>query len=84
MTSYCTKFTVVLTREYIYLVLYCIISIHLYSASCSAHQSEALPVREAQREEIVGAGDHKTSRDCCIIVILRREELLFGIAPCLP
>ena len=23
---------------------YCIVSIHLYSASCSAHQSEALPV----------------------------------------
>src|SRR6218665_3901769 len=31
--------------------LYCIVSIHLYSASCSAHQSEALPVRETQREE---------------------------------
>src|SRR6218665_1293732 len=26
------------------IVLYCIVSIHLYSASCSAHQSEALPV----------------------------------------
>ena len=32
-------------------VLYCIVSIHLYSASCSAHQSEAVPVREAYREE---------------------------------
>jgi len=32
-------------------ILYCIVSIHLYSASCSAHQSEALPVREMQREE---------------------------------
>ena len=31
--------------------LYCIVSIYLYSASCSAHQSEALPVRETQREE---------------------------------
>jgi len=31
--------------------LYCIVSIHLCSASCSAHQSEALPVRETQREE---------------------------------
>jgi len=30
---------------------YCIVFIHLYSASCSAHQSEALPVRETQREE---------------------------------
>src|SRR6218665_2329236 len=29
----------------------CIVSIRLYSASCSAHQSEALPVRETQREE---------------------------------
>jgi len=29
----------------------CIVSIHLYSASCSAHQSEALPVRETPREE---------------------------------
>src|SRR6218665_1013308 len=33
------------------IVLYCIVSIHFYSASCSAHQSEALPVRETQREE---------------------------------
>src|SRR6218665_3364124 len=32
-------------------LLYCIVSIYLYSASCSAHQSEALPVRETQREE---------------------------------
>src|SRR6218665_3079807 len=32
-------------------ILYCIVSINLYSASCSAHQSEALPVRETQREE---------------------------------
>jgi len=30
---------------------YCIVSIHLYSISCSAHQSEALPVRETQREQ---------------------------------
>src|SRR6218665_2713445 len=28
------------------IVLYCIVSIHLYNASCSAHQSEVLPVRE--------------------------------------
>src|SRR6218665_1473204 len=32
-------------------LLYCIVSIHLCSASCSAHQSEALPVRQTQREE---------------------------------
>ena len=32
-------------------VLYYIVSIHLYSDSWSAHQSEALPVRETQREE---------------------------------
>ena len=33
-------------QEHIYSdsVLYYIVSIHLYSASCSAHQSEALPV----------------------------------------
>ena len=30
---------------------YCIVSIHLYSTSCSARQSEALPVLETQREE---------------------------------
>jgi len=35
----------------LYIVLYCILSIHLYSASCSTHQSEALLVRETQREE---------------------------------
>src|SRR6218665_1554788 len=33
------------------IVLYCIVSIHLYIASCSAHHSETLPVRETQREE---------------------------------
>ena len=33
------------------IVLYCVVSIHLYNASCSGHQSEALPVRETQREE---------------------------------
>jgi len=33
------------------IVLYCIVSIHLYCASCSTHQSEALPVQETQREE---------------------------------
>src|SRR6218665_1196811 len=31
--------------------VYCIVSIHLYGAFCSAHQAEALPVRETQREE---------------------------------
>jgi len=31
--------------------LYCIVFIHLYRASCSAHQSEALPERETPREE---------------------------------
>src|SRR6218665_2460942 len=29
---------------------YCIVSIRLHSASCSAHQSEALPVRKTQGE----------------------------------
>src|SRR6218665_861164 len=33
------------------LVLYVFLSIHLYSAVYSAHQSEALPVRETQGEE---------------------------------
>ena len=31
--------------------LYCIVSIHLYSASCSVHQSEVLQVGETQRED---------------------------------
>ena len=35
--------------------LYCIVSMHLYSASHSAHQSEALPVRETQGEETTTA-----------------------------
>src|SRR6218665_2107134 len=34
-------------------IVYCIVSIHLYSASCSSYQSEALPVRETQREESI-------------------------------
>src|SRR6218665_3355075 len=29
------------------------VSIHLYSASCSAHQSEALPVRETREKRAV-------------------------------
>ena len=40
--------------------LYCIISIHLYSASYSAHQSEALPVREdtERREQLKAMHAH--------------------------
>jgi len=38
------------------MVLYCIVFIHLSSSSCSAHQSEALQVRETQREDRV-SGD---------------------------
>jgi len=30
---------------------HCIVFTHLYSASCSAHQPQALPVWETQREE---------------------------------
>ena len=38
--------------KYLYcIVLYCIVSIHLYSASCSAHKSEELSMRETQRKE---------------------------------
>jgi len=53
------------------IVWYCIyIYIHLYSASCSAHQSEALPVRETQIEEsslertkeALGSPDNKVVR----------------------
>jgi len=33
-------------------VLYCIVSIHLYSVSCSEHQSEALPVRETHDGQV--------------------------------
>jgi len=33
-----------------------IVSIHLYIASCSAHQSEVFPVRETQREESLHYG----------------------------
>jgi len=32
---------------------YCIVSIHLYSASYSAHESEVLPVQKTQREGAV-------------------------------
>src|SRR6218665_1225166 len=39
------------TYMYLNIVLYCIVSIHLYSASCNAQKSEAFPVRETQREE---------------------------------
>ena len=36
---------------------YCIVSIHVYSASYSADQSEALPVREIQREDSISRND---------------------------
>src|SRR6218665_1655484 len=37
--------------ERIQWLLYCFVSIHLYRASCSAHQSEALPVQKTRSEE---------------------------------
>jgi len=42
-------------------IMYCIVSIHLYSASCSENQSEALPVRETQREE---QNEKKEEKEC--------------------
>jgi len=36
----------------VWFCIVCIVFIHLYSASCSAHQSEALPERVKQREEM--------------------------------
>src|SRR6218665_1128678 len=56
-------------RECSWNVLYCIVSIHSYSASYSAHQSEALPVRETQREESSGSGMvvASTGKPVCII-----------------
>ena len=47
-------------------ILYCIVSIHLYSASCSAHQSEALPVRETQREESSLTRDRRDLRSASV------------------
>src|SRR6218665_2306442 len=44
------------------IVLYCIVSINLYSASCRAPQSEALRVRETQREE---SSLERTKRRTC-------------------
>ena len=43
------------------IVLYCIVLYckHLYSASYSPHQSEALPVRDTQREERRVFGEHQ-------------------------
>jgi len=58
------------------IVLYCIVSIHLYSASCSAHQSVALPVRETQREESNASVRelHKSIRLC-----MRNPSLIWKI-----
>jgi len=62
-------------------VLYCIVSIHLYSASCSAHQSEALPVREIQREEsremfLLQSGEYGSDAQCRDV-----EQVLHSQAP---
>src|SRR6218665_1292062 len=46
-----TTYGEILCVEHIQWLLYCIESIHLYSASCSAHQSEAFSVQKTQREE---------------------------------
>src|SRR6218665_2336329 len=46
-----TSYGEILCVESIQWLLHCIESIHLYSAYCSAHQSEALPVQKTQREE---------------------------------
>src|SRR6218665_3559882 len=43
--------TSILCVERIQWLLYCIVSIHLYSASCSALQSEVPPVQKIQSEE---------------------------------
>ena len=64
------------------IVLYCIVSINLYSASCSAHQSEALPVRETQREE---SREEKLSQwSCChicfcIFIVVQFLFCCFGL-----
>src|SRR6218665_455735 len=41
----------ILCVERIQWLLYCIVSIHLYSASGSVQQSETLPMQKTQREE---------------------------------
>src|SRR6218665_818894 len=45
-----TSYGEILCVEHIQWLLYCIVSLHLYSTSCSAHQSEALPVQKTHRE----------------------------------
>jgi len=49
-----------------------IVSIHLYSASCRAHQSEELPVREIQREERGFTGNYIT----CLFAVTLRAPLM--------
>src|SRR6218665_1411006 len=39
--------------ELLYIALYCIVSIHLFSASCSAHQSETLPCERPREKKAV-------------------------------
>ena len=46
-------------RTGILTVLYCIVSINLYSASLSAHQSEALPVRTDPEKRKRSSDDEK-------------------------
>src|SRR6218665_2430776 len=54
------EFAILITIPVHCIVLYCIVSIHLYSASYSAHESEALPVLENQREESSITSSHIT------------------------
>jgi len=62
------------------------VSIHLYSASCSAHQSEARPGRETQREESRGSKNLLKERlhgrnliyFIFTVVFLQRRYILVG------
>ena len=59
--------------------LYCIVSMHLCSVSCSARQSEALPVRETRREE---SRLERTKRGVAVTVIFGGGESFVGGLGC--
>jgi len=68
-------FCVLLVLVYLHNEYLCIIFVHLFSASHSAHQSEVLPVRESQREE----NSLKSSKDALNHQLIRMSVSKEGI-----
>ena len=66
--------------------MYCIVSIHLYSASCSTHKSEALPVRETRRDVAASMVDIVVAMVDVVVsmvdIVVGRVDVVVGMVNC--